>query len=99
MSYVRFKANIPEELSLKYTDGKEVESKFAGGTKQVIFTLEDGRKLYVYPNVALRIRNLGIERGEPFSICKLVLNDAGKAKIQWEIKRIAQTPPEVDAAL
>jgi hypothetical protein len=98
MSYVRFRANIPEEFSLKYPEGKEVESKFAGGAKQTMFTLEDGRKAYLYPSVAATINTLGIRKGERLSICKRVVIDAGKPKIQWEVKRIVPTPPEAGTA-
>jgi hypothetical protein len=94
MPYVRFRANIPEEFSLKYPEGKEVDSKFAGGAKQTMFTLEDGRKAYLYPSVAATISTLGIGKGERLSICKRVVIDAGKPKIQWEVKRIDPTPPE-----
>jgi hypothetical protein len=97
MSYVRFRANIPEELSLKHCDGKEVGSKFEGSARQIMFTLEDGRKVYLYPNVAETISNLGIRKGERFSVCKLVVIDAGKPKIHWEVKRIAPVPPQTGA--
>ena len=96
MPYVRFRANIPEELSLKHSDGTEVSSKFVGGARQIMFTLEDGRKIYLYPNVAATMSDLGIAKGERFSICKRVVIDAGKPKIQWEVKRVA--PPEAAPA-
>src|SRR5260370_13856954 len=80
MPYVRFKANIPEAFSLKWPEGKEVDSKFQRGAKQIMFTLEDGRTVYLYPKVAAMISDLGICSGEPFSICKRVVIEAGKAK-------------------
>src|SRR5580704_6132549 len=89
MAYVRFRANIPEVLSLSHPDGREVDSKFAGGAKQIMFTLEGGRRVYLYPYVAAMISNLGIGTGELFSICKRVVVDAGKPKTEWEVKRVA----------
>src|ERR1700722_8068225 len=97
MSYVRFRANIPEELTLKYRAGREVDNKFGGGTKQVMFTLEDGRKVYLHPNEAATIKNLGIRKGERFSICKREVIDAGRPKIQWEIKRMDAAPLQAGA--
>jgi hypothetical protein len=96
MAYVRFRANIPEVLSLSYPDGREVDSKFAGGAKQIMFTLEGGRRVYLYPSVAAMISNLGIGTGELFSICKRVVVDAGKPKTEWEVKRVA--PPQAAPA-
>ena len=91
-----FRANIPEVLSLSYPDGREVDSKFAGGPKQIMFTLEGDRRVYLYPDVAAMISNLGIGTGELFSICKRVMVDAGKPKTQWEVKRVA--PPQAAPA-
>src|SRR5579872_571253 len=96
-SRVRFRPNIPEELSLKYLDGKEVANKFDRGAKQIMFTAEDGRKVYLYPNAAATISELGIGRGEPFSICKRHTIEAGKPQVQWEVKRIDPPPPQTDA--
>ena len=58
---VQFQTNIPVEVALKYGDGKEVNGQYGD---QVLYTLTDGRVMYVPPIVKRRIEELGIGRGE-----------------------------------
>jgi len=54
---VQFQTNIPVEVALKYGDGKEVNGQYGD---QVLYTLTDGRVMYVPPIVKRRIEELGI---------------------------------------
>ncbi|MGA3241514.1 MAG: hypothetical protein ABSG03_35075 [Bryobacteraceae bacterium] len=64
---VQFQTNIPVEVALKYGDGKEVNGQYGD---QVLYTLTDGRVMYVPPIVKRRIEELGIGRGELFILTK-----------------------------
>jgi hypothetical protein len=64
---VQFQTNIPVEVALKYGDGKEVNGQYGD---QVLYTLTDGRVVYVPPIVKRRIEELGIGRGELFILTK-----------------------------
>lgn len=83
---LRFQTNIPEEFSLKYSDGKEVEGNFG---PQVMFSLEDGRVTYVPPTVEAKFKAAGIKRGERVSVCKTEI----KGKAVWVVKRVDPPAP------
>lgn len=57
-------------IALTQTDGRFAPTKFAnkGGKDQIMFTLVDGRKLYVDPYVQERINALGVAPGTQFEI-------------------------------
>lgn len=65
---LRFEPNVPCQIALKFSDGLNVESRY--GKPQVRFTLEDGRLIYLNPEIAERIHRQEILPGEPFHICK-----------------------------
>jgi hypothetical protein len=48
---VQFQTNIPVEAALKYGDGKEVNGQYGD---QVLYTLTDGRVMYVPPIVKMK---------------------------------------------
>jgi hypothetical protein len=81
-STLRFQPNVAEEVALKFRDGRDVEGAYG---PQVMFTLVDGRKLYLNPGPAERIRELGLRPGEFFSICKRQSNGNS---VRWEVTRL-----------
>src|ERR1700733_715800 len=64
---LQFQTNVPVDVALKYNDGKEVTGQYGD---QVLYTLTDGRVMYVPPIVKKKIDELGIGRGELFTITK-----------------------------
>jgi hypothetical protein len=64
---VQFQTNVPVDVALKYNDGKEVTGQYGD---QVLYALTDGRVMYVPPIVKKKIDELGIGRGELFTITK-----------------------------
>lgn len=74
METIRFEANVPQQICLKFTKGLEVEGNYG---PQVMFTLADGRRMYLTPEAAKRLE--GVTPGVPFMMCKK-LN--GKA-VRW----------------
>jgi hypothetical protein len=84
---VTFATNIPVEAALKYASPKEVASHFSD-SPQYMFTLVDGRVMFLPKYAADRVTELGVLPGEPFSIAK-VERQEGRRKIQdWEVKRV-----------
>lgn len=79
---VQFQTNIPVEVALKYGDGKEVNGQYGD---QVLYTLTDGRVMYVPPIVKRRIEELGIERGELFTLTKAEKKNGTRRTIEWVV--------------
>lgn len=77
---VQFQTNIPVEVALKYGDGKEVNGQYGD---QVLYTLTDGRVMYVPPIVKRRIEELGIGRGELFTLTKAEKKNGTRRTIEW----------------
>ena len=77
---VQFQTNIPVEVALKYADGKEVNGQYGD---QVLYTLTDGRVMYVPPIVKRRIEELGIGRGELFTLTKAEKKNGTRRTIEW----------------
>ena len=81
---VQFQTNVPIDVALKYNDGKEVTGQYGD---QVLYTLTDGRIMYVPPIVKRKIDELGIGRGELFTITKAEKKNGTRRTIEWVIGR------------
>jgi hypothetical protein len=77
---VRFTPNMPVEVALQCTDGVRIEGRYGDRVK---YTLADERTMYVDPVVAERIRELDVQPGEVFQICKC----QDKKTIFWWVRR------------
>lgn len=99
MSVLRFQTNVPVEVALAYSDGKEVEGQYG---PQYMFSLAaapNGEKtMYVPPIVASRIAELRIGKGELFAICKAELKNGNRRGIEWQVKRVDPDPRCQDGA-
>ncbi|MFN7998327.1 MAG: hypothetical protein U0Q18_32195 [Bryobacteraceae bacterium] len=84
---LRFSANAPVEVVLRWDDGKRVDGRYG---EQVMYTLDDDRVMYVPPVVAKQIRELGIRAREAFEICKAELREENKRWIEWRVKRVEE---------
>ena len=79
---VKFEANVPLELALKYATGRAVTSTVTN-SQQMMYTLADGRRMYLDLHVSARVDELGLKPGEIFTLCKV-----GKGKdTQWAVRR------------
>lgn len=96
---VQFQTNIPVEIALKYGDGKEVSGQYGD---QVMYTLTDDRVMYVPPIVKRRIEELGIVRGELFTLTKAEKKNGTRRTIEWLVaagereERATQTTQELN---
>ena len=77
---VQFQTNVSIDVALKYNDGKEVTGQYGD---QVLYTLTDGRVMYVPPIVKKKIDELGIGRGELFTITKAEKKNGTRRTIEW----------------
>lgn len=77
---IRFEPNQPQLIALAFTEGKPVESQFTGS--QVMFSTVDGRRMYLAPFVAEKIREAGIAARQQFELCK---KQVGR-EVQWEVR-------------
>ena len=77
---VRFTPNMPVEVALQCTDGMRIEGRYGDRVK---YTLTDERTMYVDPLVAERIKELDVQPGEVFQICKC----QDKKTIFWLVRR------------
>ena len=85
---VAFQTNIPVEVALKYGDGKDVNGQYGD---QVLYTLTDGRVMYVPPIVRKQIEDLGIGRGELFTITKAEKKNGARRTIEWQVAANGRT--------
>lgn len=100
---VKFSTNVPETLSLAFSQGKEVTSQYGGD--QVMFSLDDGRRMYVSPYVAGKIYEAGISAHTDFTLCKREVTHGNRRAIEWEIQtfneaaRVTPTTPTTHDAM
>ena len=92
MAKIRFDANVPVEVALKFSEGKRCPSTLHDKEgnplpDQMFYTLCGDDTMYVSLAVADQIAALGIRKMELFSICKTVRNQVTK----WEVKRVGDT--------
>jgi hypothetical protein len=81
---VRFAANMPLEIALQCTDGVRIEGRYGDRVK---YTLMDDRTMYVDPFVAERIKELAIQPGELFQICKRQAKIGNRKTIYWAVEQ------------
>src|SRR5271169_6728049 len=86
---VVFEANVPVTATLAYADGLKVQGRFGD---QVMYSLADGRVMYVPPIVRDKLMELGIRQNEPFAICKAERREGNRRFVDWMVQ------PESSAA-
>src|SRR5579864_5966117 len=91
MNVLRFSTNTAERVALKFDDGKPVSGKYGD---QTLFTLVDGRVMYLPVAVAERIKELGIPKGQTFELVKREVTKDSKRFLEWEVTRLGDGPEE-----
>ena len=90
--YLRFSTNVSEEVALRFPEGKQVQSKIEGGADQMMYSLADGRVMYVPLQVGERICELQIGPNQRFSLVKAEVKTGNRRGIQWQVKRVDPAP-------
>ena len=93
---VRFAANVPIEIALQCVDGVRVEGRYGDRVK---YTLTDDRTMYVAPFVAERIKELEIQPGEVFQVCKLQAKKGNSRTIHWAVERNGEEETQLERDL
>jgi hypothetical protein len=86
---LRFTPNVPVEIALQCTDGVRIEGRYGDRAK---YTLTDDRTMYVDPFVAERIKELAIQPGELFQICK-------RQTIYWAVDQAGGSDTQLERDL
>src|ERR1019366_1599191 len=80
---VVFEANVPVTATLAYPDGLKVQGRFGD---QVMYSLTDGRVMYVPPIVRDKPVELGIRQHEPFAICRAGRREGNRRFVDWVVQ-------------
>lgn len=80
METIKFETNVPQIVSLAFSEGKPVMSSFTG--EQLMFSTVDGKRFYVPPIVGDKLREHGVTARVPIELCK---KQVGRS-IEWQIK-------------
>ena len=80
---VVFEANVPVTATLAYPDGLKVQGRFGD---QVMYSLTDGRVMYVPPIVRDKPVELGIRQHEPFAICRAERREGNRRFVDWVVQ-------------
>ena len=93
---VRFDANTPVEVALQRVDGIRVEGRYGDRVK---YTLTDDRTMFVAPIVAQRIKELEIQPGELFQVCRRQVKDGNRKIIRWTVLRDGEDEGQLERDL
>jgi hypothetical protein len=93
MNILRFEMNKPTEVALQSPEGVCVDGRYG---PRMMFTLADGRVMYVPPIVANKIHAAGIIPGESFQLCKASVKTGQRRSVEWHLERISpdENPPQ-----
>src|SRR6516225_10993623 len=93
---VVFEANVPVAATLAYADGLKVQGRFGD---QVMYSLTDGRVMYVPPLVRDKLMELGIRQNEPFAICRAERREGNRRFVDWVVQPDSSAAPAQSATL
>lgn len=93
---VQFGTNQPVEVALKYATGRVMEGEYGDS---YMYSLTDGRVMFVQPIVNDRIQKLNPKAGEPLEICKAEVKRGNRRAIEWQVKRVDPTSEIEDSDL
>jgi len=87
---VVFEANVPVTATLAYADGLKVQGRFGD---QVMYSLTDGRVMYVPPIVRDKLVELGVGQNQPFAICRAESREGNRRFVNWVVKPDGSAAP------
>jgi hypothetical protein len=96
MNILPFQLNVPTEITLERPEGTLVQGRYGD---RVMFTLADGRVMYVPPFVATKIQDEGVGAGERLQLCKTQVRKGNRRSIEWIVRRIDPSEPEPETPL
>ncbi len=96
MNILPFHLNVPAEIALERSEGTRVQGRYGD---RVMFTLTDGRVMYVPPFVADKIQAEGVAPGDRFELCKTQVKKGSRRSIEWIVRRLDPSEPESETQL
>jgi hypothetical protein len=87
---VQFEFGQPVEVALKFPEPKVFDGQYG---ERCMYSLTDGRVMYVDPLTAARIKSLGVQPGEMFFVLK---SKKGRSA-EWSVFRDLADAPETPA--
>jgi hypothetical protein len=85
VNILRFQPNVPTQVTLQSSQGIVVEGRYGN---RMMFSLVDGRVMYVPPIVATKIEAEGIAAGERFELCKAHIKNGHGRSVEWALRRL-----------
>jgi hypothetical protein len=85
LNILRFQPNVPIHVALQSSQGIVVEGRYGN---RMMFSLVDGRVMYVPPIVATKIEAEGIAAGERFELCKAQIKNGHGRSVEWALRRL-----------
>jgi hypothetical protein len=76
---VRFQPNVPQLCSLKFAGPKVIQTRMG---ERAMYSLKDGRVMFLEPKVAESIAMLSLHAGEEFYVAKRISKDRGE---YWDV--------------
>ena len=95
MNILRFPPNVPIRVALQSLQGVVVEGRYGN---RMMFSLVDGRVMYVPPIVATKIEAEGIAAGERFELCKAQIKNGHGRSVEWALRRLDPEEQLVEVA-
>jgi hypothetical protein len=86
---VEFPPNVPVTVALKYGHAKTVSSQYG---ERFMFSLADGRVMFLAPEVGGKIEALGINVRENFTITRKWDEQQG-SPVTWDVARLPGEQP------
>jgi hypothetical protein len=93
LNILRFQLNVPTQVALQSSQGVIVEGRYGN---RMMFSLVDGRVMYVPPIVATKIEAEGIGAGERFELCKAQIKNGHGRSVEWALRRLDPEEQLVD---
>jgi hypothetical protein len=84
---LKLETNLPEVIALKFSNPLVKPSNYGGD--QLMYSLVDGRSLFLPPVVEAKINALGLAAGEYFQICKREVEHGNRRGVEYQVERIA----------
>jgi hypothetical protein len=95
---VKFQPNIPVVLTLRFDKAKPCKSQFSD-EDQFMISAEGGKLAFIPPYANAKLEALGPRRGDDVSICKTVLQQGQRKRVDWIVERVeADSQPKPVAA-
>jgi len=95
VNILRFQPNVPTQVALQSSQGIVVEGRYGN---RMMFSLMDGRVMYVPPIVATKIEAEGIAAGERFELCKAQIKNGHGRSVEWALRRLSLEEQLVEVA-